>query len=141
MSRCSIILSFFILLVSACSRKKTEDTPLKEEDKILGVWVNSRLGPTALPADTLYFTKKNGAYTLSFDCSGAPVFNWPSRAETPYRFENGKLSYRNYDDPSSGFLVASSFEWITPGKEFQIFRRHLLIYMSAEYLVKYTKIQ
>ena len=141
MSRCSIIVSLFIFFGGACSTKKTENTLLKDEDKILGVWVNTPLGPTSLPADTLYFTKKDGAYKLSFDCSGAPVFNWPSRAETIYRFENGKLSYQNYSDPANGFIVASSFEWITPGKEFQIFRRHLLIYMSAEYLVKYTKIQ
>ena len=140
MSRCSIILSLFILLVSACSRKQ-KDTLLKDEDKILGVWVNTPLGPTPRPADTLYFTKKDGAYKLGFDCSGAPVFNWPSRAETSYRFENGKLSYLNYYDPANGFIVASSFEWITPGKEFQIFRRHLLLYMSAEYIVRYTKIQ
>jgi hypothetical protein len=140
MSRCSIILSLFILLISACSGKQN-DPILKDEDKILGVWVITPLGPISRPADTLYFTKKDGAYKLSFECYGAPAINWPSRAETPYRFENGKLSYLNYYDPTNGFIVASSFEWITPGKEFQIFRRHLLLYMSAEYTVRYTKIR
>ena len=139
MSR-SIILLLFILLVSACSRKE-KDPILKDEDRILGVWLITPLGSIPRPADTLYFTKNDGAYKLSFDCSGAPVFNWPSRAETPYRFENGKLSYLNYYDPADGFVVASSFEWITPGQEFQIFRRHLVLYMSAEYTVKYTKIR
>ena len=140
MSRCSISLLLFILLISACSRKE-KDAFLKDEDKILGVWIITPIGPIPRPADTLYFTKKDGAYKLSFDCSGAPVSNWPSRAETPYTFENGKLSYLNYYDPADGFVVASSFEWITPGKEFQIFRRHLVLYMSAEYTVKYIKIR
>ena len=140
MSRCSIILSLFILLMSACSRKQ-KDSILKDEDKILGVWVITPLGPISRPADTLYFTKKDDAYKLSFECYGAPAINWPSHAEIPYRFENGKLSYQNYYDSASGFIVASSFKWIIPGKEFQIFRRHLLLYMSAEYTVTYTKIR
>jgi len=144
MDRRFVIISVFLFVLSACSTTDNDDIPtafLKEEDKILGVWVNVPLGPTPRPADTLYFTKKDGAYKLSFDCSGAPVFNWPSRAETPYRFENGKLSYLNYYDSNDGFFVATSFRWITTGKEFEIFRRHLLLYMSAEYTVRYKKVQ
>jgi len=120
---------------------ENENTAISDEDKIIGVWLKHPLYATPDPADTLYFSKKNGAYTLNFDCSGSPAPGWPSRAEIPYKFENGKLSYLNYYDNNYGFFVASSFQWITPGKEFEIFLRHILLYMSATYNVRYTKIK
>ena len=140
MRRSYPVLLLFIFAMAAC-KADHENTVTNDEDKILGVWIKTPLDPIARPADTLYFSKKAGGYFLNFDCSGAPVANWPKRAETPYKFENGKLSYLNYADSSNGFVVASSFRWITPGKEFEIFRRHLILYMAAEYLVRYTRLQ
>lgn len=92
------------------------------------------------PAGTLYFANKAGTNTLSFDCSGSPGPNWPSQAETPYKFENGKLLYVVYDNPGQGYYTADSFVWITAGQEFEIKRRQLLLYMSADYTIRYTRV-
>ena len=123
-----------LIIINGCG-KKVET----EEDLIKGTWIKEGTNGTGA-GNTLYFSKKNGIYTLSFDCSGSPGPDWPSRAETEYKFQKGKLSYLTYYDNSLGFYTADNFKWITKGEEFQILSRELLLYMSATYLVKYKKV-
>lgn len=119
MNRSLFLVLLLLFTLAACRKSSSkpadekeviynEDPAVKDEDKILGVWLKRHLGSTPAPGDTLHFTQKNGTYALSFDCSGSHGPNWPSRAEVPYEFENGKLSYLSYFD-NSGYFVATSF--------------------------------
>ena len=100
-----------------------------------------RVGTTgAGPGNTIIFSQKNGTNIMSFDCSGSPGPGWPSNAETEYKFENGKLSYLNYYDNSLGFYTVENFNWITVGQEFELKFREVLLYMSADYKVRYKKL-
>ena len=151
MIRSLVLILVSVFLLAGCRKSASnqeeqqkitnEDPSIKDEEKILGIWLKHPLFANPNPADTLYFTKSNSNYTLSFDCSGSPGPGWPSRAHVPYKFDNGKLSYLNYVDNSYGYFVATSFQWITPGKEFEIFLRHILLFMSATYNVRYMKIK
>ena len=135
MLRISFILIIAILFFSRCDkpRVKTEDDPIK------GTWM--RVGTTGVgPGNTIIFSQKNGVNIMSFDCSGSPGPGWPSNAETAYKFENGKLSYLNYYDNSLGFYTVANFNWITVGQEFELKFREVLLYMSADYKVRYTKL-
>ncbi len=130
-----ILAAFFsIPLLNGCSK-----ATVSEEDQILGTWV--RVGTDGSgPAGTLTFSKKNNIYTLQFDCSGSPGPNWPSAAETEYKFQNGKLSFINYSNSGLGFYTAESFNWTDKGQEFEMKFYQLLFYISADYTVKYRKV-
>lgn len=130
----SVILCFSLLLQSSCSKD-----PVSEEDQLLGTWVRVGSDGTG-PAGTLQFSIKNGKHILQFDCSGSPGPNWPSTAETEYKFQNGKLSFINYSNPSLGFYTTESFNWTTRGQEFEVKLYQLLRYMSADYTVKFKKV-
>lgn len=134
MFRTMIILLLTSTLLVSCS-KSVE----KEEDQIIGTWVREGTNGTG-SGNTLLFSKTNGTYTLSFDCSGSPGPDWPSSASTEYKFQNGVLTYRDYSDNSHNFYTATSFKWITKGEEFEIWFRQVLLFMSAEYVVKYKKV-
>ncbi len=130
-----IIAAFFsALLLTGCGK-----APISEEDQILGTWVKVGSDGTG-PAGTLQFTLKNGKHVLQFNCSGSPGPSWPSTAETEYKFQNGKLTFINYADPSLGFYSAESFNWTSEGQEFEVKLYQLLHYMSADYTVKYRKV-
>jgi hypothetical protein len=135
---------FFAAIISlsliGCDKKEAINAPSTDEERIRGTWLVQGNTIPSLPADTLYFTNQNGTYTLSFDCSGSPGPNWPKRANTEYKFENGKLAYKVYYDNSGSFYTANSFKWIVPGEEFEINRNQLLLYMSSVYAVRYKKI-
>ena len=129
-----IIILLVSSVISGCN-KKTDS----EEDLIIGTWIRESTDGTG-PGNTLYFSKKNGIYTLSFNCSGSPGPGWPSNAETEYKFQNEKLTYLNYYDPGLGFYTANNFRWVTKAQEFELLFREMLLYMSATYLVKYKKV-
>lgn len=130
----SFILIIAILVFSSCDKQK-----VKADDPIKGTWV--RVGTTGTgPGNTIVFSQKNGVNTMSFDCSGSPGPGWPSNAETEYKFENGKLSYLNYYDNSLGFYNVTNFTWITEGQEFEVKFREILLFMAADYKVKYKKL-
>ena len=130
----SVILCFSLLLQSSCSKD-----PVSEEDQLLGTWVKVGSDGTG-PAGTLQFSIKNGKHILQFYCSGSPGPNWPSTAETEYKFQNGKLSFINYSNPSLGFYTTESFNWTTRGQEFEVKLYQVLHYMSADYTVKFKKV-
>lgn len=135
MLRISFILVIAILFISSCDKQKvkTEDDPIK------GTWV--RVGTTgAGSGNTIIFSQKNGVNIMSFDCSGSPGPGWPDHAETEYKFENGKLSYLNYYDNTLGFYTVANFNWITVGQEFEMEFRELLLFMAADYKVRYKKL-
>jgi len=135
MLRISFILIIAILFFSRCDKQKVKT----EADSIKGTWM--RVGTTgAGPGNTIIFSQKNGVNIMSFDCSGSPGPGWPSNAETAYKFENGKLSYLNYYDNSLGFYTVANFNWITVGQEFELKFREVLLYMSADYKVRYKKL-
>lgn len=128
-----IAVFFSALLLTGCTKATVSD-----EDQILGTWV--RVGTDGSgPGGTLNFSIKNNIHTLQFDCSGSPGPNWPSTAETEYKFQNGKLSFINYSNSSMGFYTAESFNWTNKGEEFEVKFYQLLHYMSADYTVKYRK--
>ena len=130
----SFILIIAILFFDSCARQKVKT----DEDPMKGTWV--RVGTTGIGSgNTIVFSQKNGVNTMSFDCSGSPGPGWPSNAETKYKFENGKLSYLNYYDTSLGFYTVTNFTWITEGQEFEVKFREILLYMSADYKVRYKK--
>jgi hypothetical protein len=138
MSRPLILLSIvFALCITACTEEATVAIPGKP---LQGTWVRDDNPPGRGPADTLTFSIKNGKNILSFYSAGSPGPGWPEHAETEYRFENGKLSYRNYFGTDTGFLAVESFQWITPEKSFSVKLYQFLPFMSADYRVTYSKI-
>jgi hypothetical protein len=78
---------------------------------------------------------------LSFHSSGSPGPDWPEDAETEYRFQNGKLSYRNYFGSDNSFFEVESFQWVAPGERFSIKLHQVLLFMSADYRVTYRKLK
>lgn len=121
----------------ACSKKAVSN---KAAEPLQGVWVREDDTPERRPADTLTFSTKNGTKILSFYSAGSPGPDWPSHAETEYRFENGKLSYRIYSGGSTDFFEVESFQWITPEKSFSVKLYQILGFISADYRVTYRKI-
>lgn len=130
----TIVIGTFLLL-SGCNKGLNH-----EEDLMLGKWIREGTNGTG-SGNTLNFSIKNDIYTLSFDCSGSPGPDWPSHAETEYKFKNGHLSYLTYYDPNEGFYVADSFKWISKGESFEIKFRQILLFMSADYTVKFNKVE
>lgn len=131
----SLILMIAILFFASCDKQKVKT----EEDPIKGTWVRVGTSGTG-PGNTIVFSQKNGVNIMSFDCSGSPGPGWPSNAETEYKFENGKLSYLNYYDTSLGFYTVTNFTWITEGQEFEVKFREILLFMAADYKVRYKKL-
>ena len=131
----------FVLLVSTslarCTREATSTMP---QEPLQGVWVRDGDTPGMNPADTLIFAVKNGKNMLSFYSAGSPGPNWPSHAETEYRFENGKLNYRNYFGTDNDFFEVESFQWVAPEKSFSVKLYQIVRYMSADYRVTYRKV-
>ena len=128
-----IILGTF-LLIASCNKKLRS-----EEDIIQGTWIRKGTDGNG-PGNKLIFSKKNGTYTLSFDCSGSPGPDWPSHAETEYKFENGKLNYIVYSDVSRGFYTVQHFKWLVRGERFEVHLREILLFMSADYPVEYNRL-
>jgi len=135
MPQTSFILFLAILFLSSCDKQKVKT----EEDQIKGTWVREATNGVG-PGNTIVFSQKNGKSIMSFDCSGSPGPGWPSNAETEYKFENGRLSYVNYYDTSLGFYTVTSFQWITVGQEFEVKFHEILLFMSADYKVRYKKL-
>jgi hypothetical protein len=131
----SLILIVAVTLLLSCDKQKVKTA----EDHIKGTWIREGTNGVG-PGNTIVFSQKNGLNIMSFNCSGSPGPGWPSNAETEYKFENGKLSYLNYYDNSLGFYTVASFNWITMGQEFELEFREVLLFMSANYKVKYKKV-
>jgi hypothetical protein len=128
-----ILLAFVLFIFTGCKKETASD-----EQQIQGTWV--RVGSDGSgPAGTLVFTQAAGSNMLQFNCSGSPGPGWPSTANTTYSFQNGKLSFVDYSNSSATVYTADSFNWITKGEEFEIKLRQLLLYMSADYTVRYKK--
>jgi hypothetical protein len=134
---CLIAGTFFF---AGCDKKGSSSNP-DPETALLGTWVRVDDTPGSQPADTLRFFRKNGKDLLAFYCAGSPGPNWPSQAETEYKFNSGKLSYKDYSGTNSDFHTVESFEWITKEKAFSVKLYQILLYMSADYRVTYQKIQ
>ena len=134
-----VIFLFLIISTSftGCTKRATSGKPL---EPLHGVWVREGDTPGRDAADTLTFAVKNGKNILSFYPVGSPGPNWPSHAETEYRFENGKLSYRNYFNTDNDFFEVESFQWEAPEKSFSVKLYQVVRYMSADYRVTYRKV-
>ena len=137
MSKMILLLLVTTTVVCGCTKRAVTN---KAAGSLEGVWVREGDTPGMHPADTLTFARKNGKNVLSFYSAGSPGPNWPTFAETEYRFENGKLYYRNYSDSDNGFLEVESFKWITPQKSFSLKLYQVLRFMSADYRVTYIKV-
>src|SRR5215207_7507576 len=103
MYRSLFILFISLIILSGCRKSIKE----KEEDIMLGTWVREGTNGTG-SGNTLVFSKVNGTYTLSFDCSGSPGPDWPSQATTEYKFQNGLLTYLDYSGNNQNFYTATS---------------------------------
>ena len=137
MSKAIIILFLVSISFLRCTEKAiSTQSPMP----LNGVWVREGDTPGKDPADTLVFAVKNNKKTLSFYSAGSPGPNWPSYAETEYRFENGKLTYRNYFSSDNDFFEVESFEWVSPEKSFSVKLYQIVRYMSADYRVTYRKV-
>jgi len=106
-----------------------------------GVWIRKGDGPGRQPADSLIFFTKNGRNLVSF-YTGWPQgsFTAPAEVETEYKFENGKLSLKEYSSPGNNFFPLNSFQWIVPNMEFTVRQYQILHFMSADYYVTYQKV-
>jgi hypothetical protein len=131
---------FVLLLSTSLARCTREATSTKPQEPLQGVWVRDGDLPGMNPADTLIFAVKNGKNMLSFYSAGSPGPNWPSHAETEYRFENGKLNYRNYFGTDNDFFEVESFQWVALEKSFNVKLYQIVRYMSADYRVTYRKV-
>jgi len=129
-----IILSAVVLLIFTSCKKET----VSDEQRMQGTWVRVGTDGTG-PAGTLVFTQVAGKNMLQFNCSGSPGPGWPTTANTMYSFQNDKLSFVDYSNSSSAVYTADSFTWITKGEEFEIKLRQLLLFMSADYTVRFKK--
>lgn len=129
-----IIISTVVILTAIGCKKETKS----DEQQIQGTWVRVGSDGTG-PAGTLVFSQATGSNMLQFNCSGSPGPGWPTTANTTYSFQNGKLSFVDYSNSSGTIYTADSFTWITKGEEFEIKLRQLLLFMSADYTVRYKK--
>lgn len=132
-----LIAALYSLCVTACTEKAKVAI---HEQPLQGIWVREDDVPGRGPADTLVFSTKNRKDILSFYSAGSPGPGWPEHAETEYRFQNGKLSYRNYFGTDNEFFEVESFEWITPQERFSVKLHQILRFMSADYRVTYRRI-
>ncbi|MBC7827655.1 MAG: hypothetical protein H7122_07920 [Chitinophagaceae bacterium] len=124
-------------LLAGCLKQAAID---KTTSGLKGIWVTEGDIQGRQPADTLVFFTKNGKNMLSFYSAGSPGPNWPSHAETEYRYENGKLSFKDYSGASTDFLNVESFQWTIADKVFSVKLYQVLHFMSADYRVTYRKI-
>ncbi|HVG15383.1 MAG TPA: hypothetical protein VM935_10500 [Chitinophagaceae bacterium] len=137
--------TFFAVLTAAtffltCCNKKESNSNANPGTALLGTWVRVDDPPGRQPADTLHFLRRNGKDLLAFYCAGSPGPNWPSQAETEFKFDNGKLIFKDYSGTTSDFYTVESFQWVTIDKQFSVKLREILLYMSADYRVTYQKI-
>ena len=138
MSKAIFLFLIMSALVTACTKKAVSNQPTAP---LQGVWVREGDVPGMDPADTLTFAVKNGKNILSFYSAGSPGPNWPTYAETEYRFANGKLNYRNYFGTDNDFFEVESFQWVATEKSFSVKLYQLVRYMSADYRVTYRKVK
>ena len=131
-----------LLLISlGCSKSRTDQACFADsETDLTGVWVVEGDGPDREPADTLRFTRNGNNTLLSFYCDGSPGPDWPEFANTPYRFQQGKLSYLDYSNQTGDEIEVESFQWVEPGRSFSVLRYEILTYISADYRVRYTRL-
>jgi len=135
MKKIKILFVLLIALVIGCNREKA----FFDNDKnIKGVWILKGTDGVG-PGSKLEFSVKNGTNIVSFGCSGSPGSSWPLKAETPYQFENNKLSYIDYENPANGYFNVTSFKWVVQGKEFSIKLHQVLLFMNSDYIVNYIK--
>ena len=137
MSKIILLLFVIITAMTGCAKKAISG---KTSESLEGVWVREGDTPGLHPADTLTFALKSGKKILSFYSAGSPGPDWPTFAETEYRFENGKLTYRNYFGTDNDFFEVESFQWVTPQKTFSVKLYQILRFMSADYRVTYRKL-
>ena len=122
-------------LLAGCNKEKGSDGSNKD---IEGIWIlkgTSGVGP----GGKLVFFERAGTNTISFDCSGSPGPGWPLKVETPYKFENNKLSYIDYERPANGYFQVTSFKWVVQDKEFSVKFHQVLLYVNSDYIVNYIK--
>ena len=136
----SILFMLVITAVFASSCSKKAVTAAAESNSLLGTWVRENDPPGRIAADTLRFSVRNGKNILSFYSDGSPGPNWPTHADTEYKFKDGKLSYQNYSGSNTEYLNVESFQWIIPGKSFSAKLHQIVGFMSADYWVTYNKI-
>lgn len=137
MSKVIILLFLVSTSFAGCTEKAISTQP---PEPLLGVWVREGDAPGKDPADTLVFAVKNNKNIMSFYSAGSPGPNWPSNAETEYRFEHGKLNYRNYFGSDNDFFEVESFQWVSPEKSFSVKLYQIVRYISADYRVTYQKV-
>jgi len=135
MKKINILFVLLIALIAGCTKEKRS---FENDKDIKGAWIlkgSSGVGP----GSKLEFSVKNGTNIVSFDCSGSPGPGWPLKAETPYQFENSKLSYIDYERPANGYFQVTSFKWVVQDKEFSVKFHQVLLYVNSDYIVNYIK--
>lgn len=132
MGRKLLWLSLFIVLFASCKKNKDDG------DQFTGSWVREGTDGSGA-GNRLNFTYTNGEYKMGFETAASAGGGVPAYVNTPYKYENGKLSYKNYIDPYAGYYTMNSFTWVETGKSFEVNSNELLLYMSAVYKVKFVK--
>ncbi|RXK62309.1 hypothetical protein ESA94_04670 [Lacibacter luteus] len=133
MKRLFLACLLFCIAFAGCVKDQA-----KENDLLLGTWLKTGATGNA-PADTLVFLKANNLYKLDFKCTTAPMLGIPARVSAEYLLLNNSFSFQNYMTTASGMYTASSFTWIKKGTEFEVKFHQLVFYISADYTVRYTK--
>ena len=130
-------LCFMLFILASCSKNTGE---IKPNEDIKGNWIlkdSNGIGA----ASKLEFLDIGGTSTLRFDLSGSIGANGLKMAETPYKMENNKLSFIDYESPKNGYYNVTSFEWIVPGKEFMVKFHQILLSVSSDRKVIYSKVE
>lgn len=136
MPRHSFLILFIIGGLISCTERASVHG---QAGSLYGRWVRENDQPGREPADTLIFSK-NGKNILRFYLADSLAAGWPGYAETEYRLEGGKLSYRNYVGNDDAFFTVESFQWVEPQKVFSVKLYQLVRFMSADYRVTYRRI-
>lgn len=125
-------------MITGCRKDAVTDT---EASVFHGSWVREGDVPGRQGADTLWFFSKNGKDLLFFHYAPTGGANWPAQVETEYKFENDKLTLKDFSAGTNSFVPVESFQWISPKKEFSAKLYQIVHFMSADYRVTYRKVQ
>ena len=115
----AVAFTFMALSFGGCSKEQETKATL-----LTGTWMR---GTNA--GDTLIFTINNDKNVLRYNNSFNPAL--PANTETEYKYQQSKLSLRNFMTAQNDFYIIQSFKWNQEGKEFEVLGYEIFPFMSS----------